>query len=133
MAVTPDKAAIPIPTPIPIDTPVERSDLKFEVLEVWPPEDGEVDGVEVLVDAVVIDPTGGVDNGDTGDEQDDGLGESVAELGDDDEDGEGDDDELELETSTSNSDTGKVSVWPGVALGLLLQATFIVSRTMTSA
>jgi hypothetical protein len=42
----------------------------------------------------------------------------VAELDDDDKDGEGDDYELEQETSTSNSDTGKVSVWPRVALGL---------------
>jgi hypothetical protein len=34
MAATPDKAAMPIPTPIPIDAPVERPDLEFEVLEV---------------------------------------------------------------------------------------------------
>ena len=57
----------------------------------------------------------------------------MAELGDGGEDDEEDDDELELETSTPNSTTGKVSVWPRVALGLLLQAVFIVSRTMTSA
>lgn len=113
MAATPDKVAMPIPTPIPIDAPVERPDLEFEV----------------LVDAIVIDPAGGVDTDDTGDEEDDGPGEPVAELGDDDED----DDELELETSTPNSTTGKVSVWPRVAFGLLLQAAFIVSRTMTSA
>jgi hypothetical protein len=74
----------------------------------------------VLVDVVVIDLAGGVDIDDTGDE-------------DDDEDDEEDDDELELETSTPNSTTGKASVWPRVALGLLLQAAFIVSRTMTSA
>jgi hypothetical protein len=87
----------------------------------------------VLVDAIVIDPAGGVDIGDTGDEEDDGPGEPVVELGDDDEDDEEGDDELELETSTPNSTTGKVSVWPRVAFGLLLQAAFIVSRTMTSA
>ena len=85
------------------------------------------------MDAVVIDPAGGVDIDDTGDEEDDGLGEPLAELGDDDEDDEEDGDELELETSMLNSTTGKVSVWPRVALGLLLQAAFIVSRTMTSA
>jgi hypothetical protein len=82
--------------------------------------------------AIVIDPAGGIDIDNTGDE-DDGPGEPVAELGDDDEDDEEDDDELELETSTPNSTTGKVSVWPRVAFGLLLQAAFIVSRTMTSA
>jgi hypothetical protein len=31
-----------------------------------------------------------------------------------------------------NSNTGKLSVWPKVAFGLLLEAEFIVSRTMTS-
>lgn len=117
MAATPDKAAMPIPTPIPIEAPVERPDLEFEV----------------LVDAVIIGPAGDVDIDDTGDEEDDGLGEPRAELGDNDEDNEEVGDELELETSTLNSTTGKVSVWPRVALGLLLQAAFIVSRTMTSA
>jgi hypothetical protein len=47
------------------------------------------------MDAVVVDPTGGVDIDDVVDE-DDRLGEPVAELDDDDEE----DDELELETST---------------------------------
>ena len=58
------------------------------------------------MDVVVIDLAGGVDIDDTGDE-------------DDDEDDEEDDDELELEASTPNSTTGKASVWPRVALGLL--------------
>lgn len=56
------------------------------------------------MDVVVIDLAGGIDIDDTGDEDDD------------------EDDEFELETSTPNSTTGKASVWPRVALGLLLQA-----------
>jgi hypothetical protein len=46
---------------------------------------------------------------------------------------EGDDEpelELELEMLMSNKETGKLSVWPSVALGLLLQAALIVSRTL---
>lgn len=82
------------------------------------------------MDAVVIDPAGGVDIDDTGDEEDGGLGEPVSN---DDENDEEDGGELELETPTPNSTTGEVSVWPRVALGLLLQAAFVVSRTMTSA
>jgi hypothetical protein len=63
------------------------------VLEVQPPEDGKVDVIGVLMDAVVIDPAGGVDVGDAEDDKDDDLGELVTELGDGDED----DDELKLE------------------------------------
>ena len=55
------------------------------------------------MDVVVIDLAGGIDIDDTGDDDDE-------------------DDEFELETSTPNSTTGKASVWPRVALGLLLQA-----------
>ena len=90
MAATPDKAAMPISTLMPIEAPVERPDLEFEV----------------LVDAVIIGLAGDVDIDDTGDEEDDGLGEPVAELGDDDEDHEEDGDALELETSTPNSTHG---------------------------
>lgn len=52
------------------------------------------------MDAVVTDPAGDVD---TRDDEDSGLGEPVAELGDG---GEGDDDELKLETSTPNGNPG---------------------------
>jgi len=61
------------------------------------------------MDAVVINPARGVDIDATGDDEDDGLGEPVAELGGD---GKGNDDELKLEASTPNSNASKVSVCP---------------------
>jgi hypothetical protein len=54
----------------------------------------------MLMDAVVTGPAGDVD---ARDDEDSGLGEPVAELGDG---GEGGDDELKLETSTPNGNPG---------------------------
>ena len=54
--------------------------------------------------AVVTDPTG---DADARDDEDSGLGEPMAKLGDDGEEG---DDELKFETSTPNSNASEVSV-----------------------
>ena len=118
MAAMPARAAMPIPTPMPIEAPVERPELDFEVVEVWPPDDGAVEGAEVPEDVDDVDPAGGTDVDDV---EPDAL---TVELGEDEDDGE-----LELEASTLNSETGRLRVWPSVALGLLLQAALIVCRT----
>jgi hypothetical protein len=75
------------------------------------------------MDTMVADPAGNVD---ARDDEDSGLGEPVAELGGGDEEGG---DKLKLETSTPNSNTGEASVWPRVALVLLLQAASIALRS----
>ena len=105
---------------MPIEAPVERPEVDVEVVEVWPSEDGAVEG------------GGGGGEGLEDAEADDGEDEEgevpAVEVGDGEEDEE--DGELEPEALTSNRDTGKDRVWPCVALGLLLQAALIVSRTV---
>lgn len=98
---------------MPIEAPVERPEVDFEVVEVWPPEDGAVEG------------GGGGELVDGEDEEGEAPAVEVVDREEDEEDGE-----LELEASTSNRDTGKDSVWPCVALGLLPQAALIISRTV---
>jgi hypothetical protein len=113
---------------MPIDTPVEMPELGFEAVDVKALDEDDAESVDCEV-AVVADDR---------DDEDEVLDATMLEVGcDEDKDaeavGDGDDDlEPELDASASNSDTGKVSVWPSVALSWLLQAAFIVSRTVAN-
>ena len=110
---------MPIPTPMPIAAPVESPEVDFEVVDVWPPEDGAVEG-----------GGGGLEDAEADDGEDE-EGEALAvEVGDGEEDEE--DGELKLEAWTSNRDTGKDRVWPCVAFGLLPQAALIISMTIVA-
>jgi hypothetical protein len=119
IAETPARAAIPIPTPMPIDAPVERPEVEFEFMDVEATDEGDAEDVDDP-DVVVV--------ADGGDEEVELVAPAMEVVYDEDEDGG----ELELELGklTSKRDTGKESVWPSVALGLLLQAALIASRTV---
>jgi hypothetical protein len=113
---------MPIPTPMPIEAPVERLELALGGVDVEVGD--EVD--EVLEEGVVVYIKLDVEKG---------ITVAIIALVDNMEEEVEDDDEpeLELETLMSNKNTGKLSVWPSVAFGLLLQAALIVSRTIFSA
>jgi hypothetical protein len=121
------RAAMPIPTPMPIDAAVERPELETDV-EVG--DDSELGAVEEATttefEVDVAEIVESAEDGDTndGDDEDD---VPCVEVGDEDEENEP---ELELPLLISNRDTGGESVWPSVALGLLLQAALIASRTI---